>query len=247
MPQLENGYTRIADEILEKVAKTKLNGTQLRILLIVWRSTYGWQKKEHELSLNYLAKATGIHKQQIKKELDKLIKMEIIVIKKESTYTKPRHIGFNKNYLQDTKKVTVSEKAYPTVSKLTDPTVSELAYQNKHFNKQYNKEYEEALIINAEYDFSTVRKQFPGTKVSANAKKKLPKLIKKYGVKQMINTCVRYKAFVNKERNNGFKELKYMNESTFWSGRFEDYLDENYQEKEKPKVIKGDDVEYEYF
>jgi len=151
MPQLENGYTRIADEILEKVALTKLNGTQLRILLIVWRSTYGWSKKEHDLSLGYLSKAIGVHKQQLKKELDKLIELKIITVTKEHTDTTPRVLGFNKNYangVQSVKKSTVSENAYPTVSENAYPTVSKLEYQNKHINKHTNKQIHYNEIYN---------------------------------------------------------------------------------------------------
>jgi len=139
VPQLENGYTRIADEILEKVATTKLNGTQLRILLIVWRSTYGWQKKEFELSESYLAKATGIHKQQIKRELKTLINMEIILVKKEATFTTGRILAFNKNYTVSTqvaKKIPHSELDTTTGSELDTPTGSGLDTQNKELNKQ---------------------------------------------------------------------------------------------------------------
>jgi phage replication O-like protein O len=137
MAKLEKGYTKIDDDILENMARTKLNGTQFRIILLVWRCTYGWQKKEHEMSLGYLSKAAGIHKQQVKKEIDKLIKEGILIVTQESTYTKPRTIGFNKKYIQSTNTTTVSKSTDPTVSKLTDPTVSELAYQNKDINKQY--------------------------------------------------------------------------------------------------------------
>ena len=54
-PQLENGYTKIADQILENTAKLKLNGTQMRIILIVWRYTYGFNRKETDLSVTFLA------------------------------------------------------------------------------------------------------------------------------------------------------------------------------------------------
>jgi phage replication O-like protein O len=50
---LDNGYTRIANEILEAMAKIKLSPTQYRILFVVWRYTYGFQRKEHKLSLTF--------------------------------------------------------------------------------------------------------------------------------------------------------------------------------------------------
>ena len=52
-PQLENGYTRIANEILEAMAKVKLSPTQYRVLFVVWRYTYGFSRKSADLSLTF--------------------------------------------------------------------------------------------------------------------------------------------------------------------------------------------------
>lgn len=236
-PQLENGYTRIADEILEKVAQTKLNGTQLRILLIVWRCTYGWQKKEHELSEGYLSKATGIHKQQIKRELKVLIEKDILIVSQQATFNKGRVLKFNKRYLNSSvvaKKIPHSELDTTTGSVLDTTGGSGLDTQNKDINKQYNKKHAEAIKINAEYNFNSVRNEYNGTKTKSVALKKLPSLIDKYSFTQILNTVKRYNMYVAKQRSSGFKDLKYMNESTFWNGRYVDYLDENYEEENTP-------------
>jgi len=133
-PQVENGYTRIANELMEVIPLYKFNGTQFRILFVVLRYTYGFQRKSHELSLTFIADSTGIHKQQIKRELDILIKNKVLVEEEPPSFNKPRTIQFNKNYnewlisRQSTKTLTVNKKAYPTVSELAYPTVSELAY-----------------------------------------------------------------------------------------------------------------------
>jgi phage replication O-like protein O len=97
-PQIENGFTRVANEILEAIAKIKLNGTQFRILMIVWRYTYGFSRKEHELSINFLCDATGIIKRQIQKELKVLMEMGVLIEARAATFTDSRIIGFNKNY-----------------------------------------------------------------------------------------------------------------------------------------------------
>jgi len=139
-PQLEDGYTRIADTILEKVAKTKLNGTQFRILMIVWRSTYGWQKKEHELSLSYLATATKLDKRQLQRELNKMIDMKILTEVKPPSFNTSRVIGFNKNYVksqQESKKLPVGELDVTTVGELATSGVGELDVQKRELNKQY--------------------------------------------------------------------------------------------------------------
>lgn len=94
--QLEHGYTRIANGILEHMAKIKLSPTQYRILFIVWRCTYGFQKKEHEMSLSFICEATGLDKRNIQRELKSLEEKKIIHQEiKNGSY---RKLSFNKNY-----------------------------------------------------------------------------------------------------------------------------------------------------
>lgn len=144
-PQIENGYTRIANELLDKLAGTKLNGTQFRILMVVFRYTYGFQRKEHELSETFIASATGIHKQQVKRELKNLIDRGIVNVLKQATFTEPRTISFNKNYkqwegIQVSKKIPGNETDTSTGSELDTPTGSELDTQEKKVFKENIKE-----------------------------------------------------------------------------------------------------------
>ncbi len=97
-PQKENGYTAIANEIMEALAKMPLNGTQFRIITIVFRYTYGFSRKTHSLSESFISEATGVDKRNIRRELTDLIDSKLINIVKEATFTTPREIEFNKNY-----------------------------------------------------------------------------------------------------------------------------------------------------
>lgn len=167
-PQKENGYTPIANEIIEQVAKTKLNGTQFSILLIIWRQTYGFQRKECKISLNFLAKATGINRQQIKRELDSLIKANIIKVTEEANFNRTRTLSFNKDYetwkvdskrisLQSTNKVTVSEKAdlqsadSLTGCKRISLPKKEIIYKENYKEKGYNT-VEEIFLEHPRYN-----------------------------------------------------------------------------------------------
>jgi phage replication O-like protein O len=94
--QLENGYTKIANKILERLALTKLSPIQFRLILVIWRYTYGFNRKEHEFSLSFLGKATNYDERQIRRELQKLEQRKIIFQKVSPG--KPRLISFNKNY-----------------------------------------------------------------------------------------------------------------------------------------------------
>lgn len=142
--QLEDGYTRIANELLEQIPKYKFNGTQLRIILTVWRYTYGFNRKDHEMSLSFFVKATQLGKTQIDRELTVLIDSNVLVVTEEPTYTKSRKLGFNKNYdewlieysqpkqEQSAKTLTVSKKDTEQSAKTLTQTVSKNADQEIH-------------------------------------------------------------------------------------------------------------------
>ena len=97
-PQIENGYTRIAHEILEQISKVNLNGTQFRIVMVIWRYTYGFQKTSTEMSYSFIAEAIGIKsKSNIQRELNALINGKVINVVGRG----PRGaniLEFNKNY-----------------------------------------------------------------------------------------------------------------------------------------------------
>ena len=78
-PQLENGYTRIANEILEELAKFPFNGSQLRMILFLLRKTYGYRKKTDKISLSQWEKGTGLNKRTIQRELIQLEAMNVII------------------------------------------------------------------------------------------------------------------------------------------------------------------------
>lgn len=97
-PQLENGFTQVANEIMEALYESALNGTQYRIILFIIRATYGYQKSEHDISISFISKGTGIAERQVKRELSSLIEMKVIRILKEATFTTSRKLGINKDH-----------------------------------------------------------------------------------------------------------------------------------------------------
>lgn len=97
-PQLENGYTRVANEILEAAAKLPLSAAQFRILMLIWRYSYGYNKKDCALSVNFIAAATGIDKRHIRREINELVQMNILHIETEATSSSSRVFSFNKHY-----------------------------------------------------------------------------------------------------------------------------------------------------
>ncbi|MDP4163364.1 MAG: replication protein [Bacillota bacterium] len=138
--QLEHGYTRIANEIFDHMARIKLSPTQYRLLFVIWRYTYGFKRKEHDLSLTFLSNATGCDKRQIQRELKGLEDKKIIFQKvKNGSY---RKISFNKDYGQwaTVGETTIGETVNATIGETVNATIGETINQEiKNINKNLNK------------------------------------------------------------------------------------------------------------
>lgn len=140
--QLEDGYTRTANELLERLMKIKLNGTQHNIVYCIIRNTYGFQRKSHAMSLTFISVAVETHKDLVKRELDKLIESKIVKVFKEATFNDPREIGINKIVSdwvvhsrpigrQSTNQSTVDESVYPQSTNQSTGGVDQSVYQIK--------------------------------------------------------------------------------------------------------------------
>jgi phage replication O-like protein O len=79
MPQIEDGYTRIANELLEAIIGFKFSSRQLCVIFCVIRSTYGYSKKSDAISGWQVAKMTNIDRAHISKTLNELIKMNVLI------------------------------------------------------------------------------------------------------------------------------------------------------------------------
>lgn len=99
-PQLENGFTQIANELLEVIMRTNFNATQLKILLCIIRFTYGFQRKSHYFSINFIANSLGVSKRTIGKELINLINADVLSEVEKYTAKKERKLQINKKYNQ---------------------------------------------------------------------------------------------------------------------------------------------------
>lgn len=94
-PQKENGYTIICHEIMEALAKTRIPGEARQVLDVVFRETYGWNRKEAKIDLSSFCLRTGLRKSTVCKALSRLRSMELITQKgnaKDVTY------GIQKNF-----------------------------------------------------------------------------------------------------------------------------------------------------
>ena len=90
-PQLENGHTRIANEILEYLMKMHLSSNQWQVLLCIFRKTYGFQKKVDYIANKQIGEATGLGKTVVSRVLHNLNDMHLIT-------RNGKHLGFQKDW-----------------------------------------------------------------------------------------------------------------------------------------------------
>ena len=164
-PQLENGYTRIANEILEQMARVKLSPTQYRILFVVWRYTYGFKRKSHHLSLSFLAEATGCDRRSLQRDIKKLVDTKVII--EHPTEKASRVISFNKRFNQwgvgeiaNGETANVGEIANTTVGETANGSVGEIANQERK-KKNLNKTTKGEVVVSD--DWNEVNQKFMGT------------------------------------------------------------------------------------
>lgn len=96
-PQKENGFTSIANEILEATQQYKFTLNELKIVMCVWRFTYGFNRKSHQMSLSFFENQTGIGRKRLNDSLKKLVECNVLM--KETGNAKYSNVySFNKYY-----------------------------------------------------------------------------------------------------------------------------------------------------
>lgn len=166
-PQKENGYTPICNELLEVIYSKPFNATQLKILLVICRYTYGFSRKKHSLSENFIARAANISKRYISSELNKLIEQKVITLVSPHTDISSRVLSLNKHYdkwgcrtivLQVNNTSTGEQFINTTDEQYFTPPGEQLFHQDKQSLKQNLKQKDLTLFEIAINDFKDSRK-----------------------------------------------------------------------------------------
>ena len=95
-PQLEHGYTRIANDLLGAILKYPFTGGELKVLLAVIRFTYGWNRKEALLKIREIAQVTHLSQRHVKRIIQQLNKKGILL--KRSIGRVRLIFGLNKHF-----------------------------------------------------------------------------------------------------------------------------------------------------
>lgn len=94
-PQIEDGYTKIANELLDAILRSNFSKRHMHIVLLVIRKTYGYNKKSDEISLSQIMAATGMDRANASTSISELISMKVLS-KQQGRYAQA--IELNKKY-----------------------------------------------------------------------------------------------------------------------------------------------------
>lgn len=99
-PQLEDGFMRVTNGIVDNICKLSLNGTEQKVIWCVLRYTYGFNRKSHRLSASFISQWANCDISSVKRALRHLQKMNIIVCINADKRGVTAELKFNKNYDQ---------------------------------------------------------------------------------------------------------------------------------------------------
>lgn len=119
--QLEDGFTRIANELLDAAMASGLSETELCVLLAVWRKTYGFSKKMDWISNEQLEEMIAKHHTHCSTAKNLLIKKKVLM-------QEGRKVGMNTNISEWETKLNGFCK---TLAKTAKKTLAEVAIETK--------------------------------------------------------------------------------------------------------------------
>lgn len=90
-PQKENGYTPIANELLDALCRLHLSGNEWSYVHALIRKTYGYHKKEDWITGSQIVLMTGLKKERVSEAKKRLIERKIVTENRNK-------ISLNKDY-----------------------------------------------------------------------------------------------------------------------------------------------------
>jgi phage replication O-like protein O len=78
-PQLEDGYTKIANEIMDKFCCFRIPGEVRQVVDAIVRKTYGWNKKEDWIAHSQIIAMTTLLKGSVSRGLSKAITHKLVI------------------------------------------------------------------------------------------------------------------------------------------------------------------------
>ena len=233
---MSQGWIKLYRELLKKPIWIKSTPEQKTILITLLlmanheTNEWEWQGKKFSVnpgqfitSIDEIVKACGkgITIQNVRTALNKFEKYEFLT----NESTKAGRLITIENWCIYQEKESETNKADNKDLTKNQQRPNKDLTPNKNDKNDKNNIYS---------DFDKLICLYPGKKVKAVRDKKLPKIIQQYGYEQVERAVKRY---ANECKS---KDKQYiLNESTFWNGRYIDYLDQEKEVKQpfKPKLV----------
>jgi len=96
-PQVEDGHTKIANEIMDALCRIRIPGEERQILDCIFRKTYGWKKTEDAIALSQFVEMTGMNKPHIIQAIKGLLLKKVIIVTEKGN-APAKVYGINKDY-----------------------------------------------------------------------------------------------------------------------------------------------------
>lgn len=77
--ELDDGYTRIANELYEELIGANLTKNQAKVAHAVCRKTYGFNKKVDRISDSQIAQLTNLPRQKVNAAKNELLAMKVLI------------------------------------------------------------------------------------------------------------------------------------------------------------------------
>lgn len=212
------GFTKVPNELLEALAKAKLNGTANSIMHCVIRYTCGFHREEHDLSYGYISVFTGKNENQIGKEVRSLMERRILIEYTEPTSKQARVLGINFKFEQWCAKKAKGAKLHIQVGVKKHTKQCAKKCTKKESTKKTIKEKQFPV-------FEVIWEQYPITKDKWKVTTADKKCIEELGVEKMESCLKRYITDVEKRRRSGFSDLQYKHGGNFFHSAYTEFLE----------------------
>jgi phage replication O-like protein O len=224
-PQKENGYTPIANELLDAICQYGLTQNELKVILCIMRHTYGYSRKECSLSVREIAEYTGIAYTRVYDPIQSLNVKKLLFVEKSRGH-KPHKYSVNKDFetwidFHENREILenseIHEKREELFSKSVTPhLLIENNKSNIYIPECHGKRENNEVLPDW---FEEVWKEYPSKKGKSKISKKSYKELSEAGRDQLLTAVRNYKAYCDK--NQWYHP---QNGSTFFNGGWKDYL-----------------------
>lgn len=210
-PQLENGYTKIANEILQALIKADISGQCFRLLILILRKTYGFNKLKDYISLSQMVTESGIGKIRCSQVIKRLACMKILTVN-ENINGLTKNYSFNKDY----SKWSTGNENINRIEKTIRPLIKNEQTVNKNITHKINiqKKYTKEIYTR----FEEIWEEYPNP------------VGKKQALKHFNQSVLTEEDFNNiKIALNNYKKSKpflngYIQNGSTWFNNWKDWL-----------------------